>query len=88
MQVVDVRDLAAWIVDAAEGADDRRLRRDRRDEPMAQLLGEVAAGVDAEPSLTWVDQEFLTEQDVEPWAGAGSIPLWLPRPEYDGMMSH
>ena len=31
---------------------------------------------------------FLEEQGVEPWAGDGSVPLWLPRPEYDGMMSH
>ena len=23
-----------------------------------------------------------------PWAGDGSLPLWLPRPEYDGMLAH
>ena len=41
----------------------------------------------AEPSWTWVDQDFLTEQGVAHWAGPDSLPLWLPRPEYDGMLA-
>jgi hypothetical protein len=35
-----------------------------------------------------VPQDFLVEQQVEPWAGPRSVPLWLPRPEYDGMLAH
>jgi hypothetical protein len=35
-----------------------------------------------------VPQDFLTEQGVEPWAGPDSVPLWLPRPQYDGMTAH
>ena len=42
----------------------------------------------AGPTFTWVGSDFLAEQGVEPWAGEGSIPLWLPRPEHDAMMSH
>ena len=63
--------------------------------PLEQLLAGVAAGVGggltagigAGPSLTWVDQDFLEAQGVQPWAGEGSLPLWLPRPEHDAMMS-
>ena len=35
-----------------------------------------------------MDQAFLQEQEVEPWMGPGAIPLWLPRPEYDGLPAH
>ena len=85
---IDVRDLAAWILDAAEGRTTGAFDGVGEIKTLAQLLGEVAAGVGPEPSFTWVDSDFLSAQDVQPWAGEGSIPLWLPRPEYDGMMSH
>src|SRR5205085_244834 len=56
--------------------------------PMADLLEQCADGVDAETTFTWVDQAFLEEQGVEPWMGPDAIPLWLPRPAYDGLGSH
>jgi 2'-hydroxyisoflavone reductase len=88
VQVVDVRDLADWVVDSCE---QRRTGVFDGIGPVmrfADLLDEVAAGVGAHPTWTWVDQDFLTEQGVDPWAGPGSVPLWLPRPEYDGMLAH
>jgi len=88
MQVIDVRDLATWIVDAAE----QRLAGDFDAIgdvlPLGELLAQAAAGVEAAPRLTWVPQEFLTEQGIAPWSGPDSLPLWLPRPEYDGMREH
>jgi nucleoside-diphosphate-sugar epimerase len=87
-QVIDVHDLATWIVDAAE----TRLTGDYdgvgHATTMADVLTAVAEGCGSEVSLTWVPQEFLTEQGVEPWVGPDSLPLWLPRPEYDGMSAH
>ena len=57
--------------------------------PLGDLLAQVAAGVgDTDPRLTWVDSAFLEGQGVAPWAGEDSLPLWLPRPEYDGMLAH
>lgn len=88
VQVIDVRDLAAWLLDAAEARTTGAFDGVGEPMPIARLLDQVAEGVGALPSWTWVDAGFLTEQGVEPWAGEGSIPLWLPRPEYDGMMSH
>ena len=87
-QVIDVHDLATWLVDAAES----RLVGDYdgvgQATTMAALLAEVAKGCGADVELIWVPQEFLSEQGVEPWAGPESLPLWLPRPEYDGMTAH
>ncbi|QIG45380.1 NAD-dependent epimerase/dehydratase family protein [Nocardioides anomalus] len=88
MQVVDVRDLAEWIVTACEQRTTGTHDGVGEPQPMRELLARCAQGVDAEVSLTWVPQEFLQEQGVEPWAGPDSVPLWLPRPEYDGLPAH
>ena len=88
VQVIDVRDLAAWIVDSAEARRSGVVDGIGPVQRFADLLDAVADGVDGKPTYTWVDQDFLAEQGVEPWAGPGSLPLWLPRPEYDGMLAH
>lgn len=88
MQVVDVRDLAAWIVDCAEQRTPGDYDGVGEVLPMDTLLDRVAAGVGSDATLTWVPQEFLTDQGVEPWMGPEALPLWLPRPEYDGLGSH
>ena len=57
--------------------------------PFGRVLAEVGTGVgNPTPELTWVDGEFLESQGVVHWAGEDSLPLWLPRPEYDGMLAH
>lgn len=88
VQVIDVRDLAAWIVQAAESRLPGTFDGVGPALSLGELLDRVAAGVGSEPAYTWVPQEFLTARGVEPWMGPGSVPLWLPRPEYDGMLAH
>lgn len=88
MQVIDVRDLAAWIVSASESRQTGVFDGIGPATPMAELLASAAEGVDADVSWTWVDQAFLAAAGVEPWAGPESLPLWLPRPEYDGLAAH
>jgi 2'-hydroxyisoflavone reductase len=87
-QVIDVRDLATWIVAAAESRTTGDYDGVGHATTMGEVLAAVAAGCDADVELTWAPQEFLAEQGVEPWAGPDSLPLWLPRPEYDGMTAH
>jgi len=84
VQVIDVRDLGAWIVTLCEERTGGVFDGVGRPTPLGDLLRECAP----DAQLTWVDQDFLQEQGVEPWMGDDAIPLWLPRPEYDGMMSH
>jgi 2'-hydroxyisoflavone reductase len=88
MQVADVRDLAAWAVTACEQRATGVYDGIGPAMPISDLLTQCAQGVSSDLTWTWVDQEFLQGQEVEPWAGPGSIPLWLPRPEYDGLPAH
>jgi 2'-hydroxyisoflavone reductase len=83
-QLIDARDLAAWIVRAAEdglagtyNAIDRPTTR----RTMFETCSNVAGGG---AELVWVDPEFLLEQEVGEWM---ELPLWLASPEYAGMLS-
>jgi 2'-hydroxyisoflavone reductase len=76
-QIVDARDLAAWIVACIEL---RQVGVFNAVGPVSQLafgsLLEVCrevAGSDA--TVTWVDEQFLLDQGVEPWS---ELPLWIP----------
>jgi nucleoside-diphosphate-sugar epimerase len=88
VQFVDVRDLADWIVAAAErglaGTFDGIGAPVPRRAFLAELFGELSPGRTA---LTYVSQEFLHEHGVEPWSGPRSVPMWLPLPEYGGFLS-
>lgn len=83
-QVVDVRDLAAWIVASAAARRPGIFNAIGESMPLAEHL-EVAREVGRHDGpLVEVDQEWLLAHDVEPWAGTRSLPLWLPLPEYAG----
>lgn len=89
VQVIDVRDLATWLLDLTESRTTGVYDAVGTPMPLGELLAGVGAGVgNPSPDLTWVDAEFLDAQGVTHWAGEGSLPLWLPRPEYDGMLAH
>jgi nucleoside-diphosphate-sugar epimerase len=88
VQVIDVRDLAEWFVRALEAGTTGVYDGVGPVCPVGDLVAEAASGVDASVDLVWPGQDFLAEQGVEPWMGEAGLPLWLPRPEYDGMMTH
>ncbi|MCC6728051.1 MAG: epimerase [Chthonomonadales bacterium] len=86
VQVIDARDLAAWVLDMAAGG---RVGVFNAVGPDVRLtLGEVldtcreVSGSDAR--FTWVPEDFVLEQGLRPWA---DLPLWLPRGsgEYVGL---
>ena len=76
VQFVDVRDLAAWLLDAVEGG----LAGTYNATNEGVTWGELLAGAD----VTWVADEFLQEHEVGPWM---ELPLWLPDPGWVGMHS-
>ena len=83
-QVIDARDLAGWIVRAAEdrlagtyNAVDRPVSR-------ATLVETCRAVAGAAAEIVWVDPAFLVEHEVGEWM---ELPLWLASPEYAAMLS-
>lgn len=83
-QVIDVRDLAAWLVDCAQDGLPGPYNVSGEAIPLPDHLAtarEVAGH--AGPQVA-VGQDWLVAHEVEPWAGPRSLPLWLPLPEYAG----
>ncbi|MGZ4436350.1 MAG: oxidoreductase [Nocardioidaceae bacterium] len=86
VQVIDVLDLAAWLVTCAE----------RRTAGAFNAVGEVTdieavlrasvAATGNEPVAAEAEDDWLLERGVAPWSGPDSLPLWLPA-EYAGDMT-
>lgn len=87
VQFIDVRDLADWYVRVATERLAGTYDGTGASMPRGEFLDAVAAGVGAHvPRFTWVDDGFLTEASVNPWAGPRSLPLWLPMSEAPGFL--
>ncbi|SDC88794.1 NAD-dependent epimerase/dehydratase family protein [Actinokineospora iranica] len=77
-QYIDVRDLAAWITDAAEKGVTGIYDGIGPAQPLLDLLGGIAEQVGEDVELVRAPEEKLTELGVKPWSGPRSLPLWLP----------
>lgn len=77
IQIIDVRDLAEWMVHATEG----RLRGaynavgPATPLSMGDFLAEVCRVVNPAATLVWVPNEALLAAEVSPWT---ELPLWIP----------
>lgn len=83
-QVLDVRDLALWLVESAASGRSGTFNAMGDPWPLPahlQMAREVAGHTGP---LAEVDQDWLLAHDVEPWMGKRSLPLWLPLPDYAG----
>ncbi|GAA1950622.1 SDR family oxidoreductase [Nocardioides panacihumi] len=92
VQLIDVRDLADWVVDAAEagitGAYDGIAASVTRREFLAALVDALRAeGVDADLDARWVPTKELVDAGVAEWVGPGSVPVWIGEPGYEGFMA-
>ncbi|MCK2216271.1 epimerase [Actinomadura sp. ATCC 31491] len=87
VQLVDVRDLSTWMLDAAEKGLTGPYDATSLPFTRGELLASIAEGLKVKPELVWAGQEFLLGQEVRPWAGPRSLPMWLPLPEYAGFMA-
>ncbi len=66
-QWIDVRDLGAWILDVLERDVTGVFNATNEGVPWGELL--------AGSQVTWVDTDFLREQEVGQWM---ELPLWIP----------
>lgn len=76
-QVIDARDLAAFVIRMAEmrvGGDFNATGPDYR-LGFGTMLDGICDAIDADARFTWVDSEFLAAQEVAPWS---HMPVWIP----------
>ena len=83
-QLVDVRDLAAWLVEAGERRTGGVVDAVSEPMPLAEHLAVARAVASHDGTVVPVSQDWLVDHDVNPWMGERSLPLWLPVPEYAG----
>lgn len=82
--IIDVRDLAAWLVTAAEQRLDGAFNATGPTTSLGEVL-EVAAQVSGSTAaLLPVDRERLADLEVGAWMGPASLPLWIDDAEWRG----
>ncbi|AXT86969.1 hypothetical protein C6I20_15760 [Aeromicrobium sp. A1-2] len=78
MQVVDVRDLADWIVGAAEAGMTGVMHGVGEPTTVGDLLQLSAEAAAFTGRQVAAGEDWLHAHDVEEWMGPRSLPLWLP----------
>ena len=75
MQLIDVRDLADWIIQCIESRAVGVYNATGPEKPMAMqtMLGGIRIGLDSKVSFTWIDNEFLETNG----ASAEHFPLYV-----------
>jgi nucleoside-diphosphate-sugar epimerase len=84
MQVVDVRDLAAWIVRAAEQRTTGVVHGVGEPTTVGAVVATSAGVAGSMGRQVSASPGWLHDHDVEEWMGPRSLPLWLP-PTHHGM---
>lgn len=85
---IDVRDLAAWIVDCAEQGRTGTFDGSGPATTLAAMLDTVAGAVaPAGTEQVPVPAEALVAEKVGYWAGERSLPFWLPA-SHHGVLTH
>jgi 2'-hydroxyisoflavone reductase len=77
VQVIDVRDLAAFLVHAAEAGLAGTFNAVGPEEPVT--MAEVLVSCPGTSEVVWAGEEFLHEHGVEPWQ---ELPLWVRRTDW------
>jgi 2'-hydroxyisoflavone reductase len=77
MQLIDARDLAAYLLDSIEKhtSGTYNVSAPPGNATMGSWLADAARVTGAGAELTWVDDELLLANEVEPWT---ELPLWMP----------
>jgi hypothetical protein len=87
VQVIDVVDLAAWLVASAERRVSGTYDAVGPSLSFGDLAASCAAAAGVEPDLVDPGEEWLVAEGVAPWAGPDSLPLWLPLTTHGGVVS-
>jgi len=81
LQIIDARDLGAWLVDVAERRIAGVFNATGPAEPLT--LGRALERIAPGAHIVWVDEQAILDAGVGPWM---ELPLWLPGNDYAGML--
>ncbi|HWL02832.1 MAG TPA: NAD-dependent epimerase/dehydratase family protein [Microbacteriaceae bacterium] len=81
VQVIDVRDLAEWIVTSGTGGLAGTFNAVGSEHRFSAVLHSAARVAGYTGELITADDDWLTARGVDYWAGPHGLPLWLPRSE-------
>src|SRR5881409_955940 len=75
VQFIDARDLAEWTIRMAENRETGIFNATGPAKPLGigGMLDEIKAALKANATFTWVTEDSLTRQKVEPWS---DMPVW------------
>ncbi len=77
VQLIDARDLAAWLVRQAEVRTVGAYNLTGQTIPFSAMLGAIAEAAGTSPTYAWASDEFLTSHGV----GGEELPYWVPEAE-------
>lgn len=83
-QTIDVRDLAAWLVDRGGRRTVGTFNVVGEQTPLGDVLALAAEIAGYRGEVVRADPGWLRERGVGYWMGPESLPLWLPGPGYTG----
>ena len=75
VQFIDARDLAEWTIRMAENRETGIYNATGPAKPLgiSGMLDGIKAALKSNTTFTWVAEDFLTQQKVEPWS---DMPVW------------
>jgi len=82
--MIDVRDLAEWLVGCAESGTVGVVNAMANSRPLADHLAVARRVAGHDGPLVAVADGWLAEHDVNEWMGPRSLPLWIADPAYRG----
>jgi 2'-hydroxyisoflavone reductase len=77
-QFIDAQDLAVWTLRMLERGMVGTWNATGQPMRLGDLFEAIQHATRSDATLTWVSEDFLLEQNVQPWMGESSLPLWIP----------
>ena len=77
-QFIDAQDIAVWMLRMIERGTVGVWNVTGKPMRLGDLLDAIKLETKSDASFTWVAEDFLLENNVQPWMGENSLPLWIP----------
>lgn len=83
-QVIDVRDLVGWLLDASSRAAAGKFNAVGPTMPLSEHIDAARTVAGHTGPVVRADPQWLLDQGVQQWAGPRSMPLWIADPDWRG----